>query len=344
MKAKENFIRKAKLAYSSLPGVRKWANRFASSPLYFKWLKKRIARQKEKDKSGPFNLVIETSNFCNARCLMCPHSIMKRSKTIMDNKTFSFIVKRIGQENLPVNKVFFSGMGEPLTDPNLLRRIEIMKKMGLPVRLYTNASLMTKEIARKIVALAIDEVNISFNGTNPIEYQKIMGIDFATTVDNINYLIEWKRRVGSKKPFIQISSILIKENKKNIKKHIQNWEGKVESVTVSLAHQWGGGVKVNPKLSIQNSSAKTYPCRSLWHTFVIDSQGNFVICCRDYESKHILGNIKTHTFADIKKNAVLHRFRQAHLKYSRDALPPMCQKCNFPYQDGVEWLLPRSVD
>ncbi len=336
-------IRRIKLAYSSSSRVKTLIDWLANSRPYFWFMRGKITRQIKKDQKGPFNLVIETSNFCNARCLMCPYRTMKRAKKIMSDEIFNKIVSRIKNEKLPINKVFFSGMGEPLTDPKLLNRIEAIKKLNLPVRLYTNASLLTARKARKLVALQVDEVNISFNGTNPREYQVIMGLNFRQTVGNINNLLKIKREAGSSKPAIQISSIVIRENEKSIKKHLANWRDKVDSVTVSLAHQWGGGVKMNVKPQA-SSLKRIYPCRSLWHTFVIDSNGNFVVCCRDYESKHVLGNVTTHSFADAYQSPVLKKFRRLHLQYSLEKLPKMCRKCNFPYQGGVEWLMPRSID
>jgi len=375
------FIRKIKFFYSSSPLFRNFFSWFASTPLYFIIMKHKISSQIKKDQKGPFNLVIETSNFCNARCLMCPYKTMKRVKKIMSDEIFEKIISRVKKEKLPINKVFFSGMGEPLTDPKLITRIAAVKKLGFPVRLYTNASLLTAAISQKLVDSGVDEVNISFNGTNPQEYEKIMGLNFQKTVQNINKLIEiknprpygWsfrflgiKHQSHSPRPFVQISSIVIEENKKSIQKHLKSWQGKVDSVTVSLAHQWGGGVKISSKLKVKSSTRepeqefgsglpctqrgtraklkKVYPCRSLWHTLVIDSRGNFVVCCRDYESKYVLGNVITHSFAVIHQSPILEKFRQLHLQHSFNKLPQMCQKCNFPYQGGGEWLMPRALD
>ena len=338
-----NLIRRVKFLYSSSPRIRKFVKRFTESNLYFWIMKKKIAWQKERDKKGPFNLIIETSNFCNARCVMCPYRIMKRPKKIMDEAVFNKILDRLKKERLPINKVFFSGMGEPLSDRHLIGRIAAVKKLGISVRLYTNASFLTAKISRRLVELKVDEMNISFNGASPEEYQQIMGLNFNKTVANINTLLEIKRKAHSLKPSIQISSIVINDNKRTIRKHIQNWEDKVDSVTVSLAHQWGGGVGISSQFQTI-SSRRIYPCRSLWHTFVIDSRGNFVLCCRDYESRYILGNVNSHSFADIQKSKTLKHFRHLHLQYSPKKLPPMCRKCNFPYQEGVEWLMPRSLD
>ena len=336
-----SIIRQVKLFYSTSDQIQNLASRISQTNFYYQLAKLKIEKQRLKDERGPFNLVIETSNFCNARCLMCPYPRMKRVKKIMDKKTFTKILERISQEKLSVNKVFFSGLGEPLSDPDLVSRIARVKELGFWVRLYTNASLLTPEISRQLVELGLNEVNISFNGVTPEQYRKIMSLDFAKTVANINCLIEQKRKFGKRLPKTQISLIAIEENRQTVERHFQNWVGKVDSVTVSRAHEWGGKIKSK----IKNQKLKmVYPCRSLWHTFNIDSQGNFVICCRDFESKYILGNIQTHSFAEIQRSTVLKHFRRLHLSYSQWKLPKICQFCNFPYQEGVEWFLPRSID
>jgi len=336
-------IRRLKLFYSSSEKFQNLARRITTSSLYFGILKARIKNQIKKDKMGPFNLVIETTNFCNARCMICPYSKMKRSKKIMTEEIFKKIIERIKEENLAINKIFFSGMGEPLTDPNLVGRIRAIKNLEFPVRLYTNGSLLTSEVSRKLVSEGLDEINISFNGTTPLEYKKIMNLDFEKTVKNIENLLRIKKELGRRLPFVQISLVSFSANEKSLDTHLKNWQGKADSVTVSLAHQWGGKVKISSKFKVQ-SSKLIYPCRSLWHTFNIDSSGNFVVCCRDYESRYVLGNIKKNSFSQVYKSPILKRFRRLHLKYSQAKLPKICQFCNFPYQGGVEWFLPRFID
>ncbi|KKQ97517.1 MAG: Fe-S oxidoreductase-like protein [Parcubacteria group bacterium GW2011_GWC2_39_11] len=345
----DKIIRSAKTLYSSQPRLRGWAKKISSSKAYFYLTRLRIKSQIKKDLENPVNfvnfvnLVIELSNFCNARCLMCPNSTMKRRKSVMAKGIFEKIVSRIKEEKLAVNKVFLSGLGEPLIDPQIIQRIKAFKEMGLPVKLYTNAHLLTSEISQQLVDLKIEEINISFNGATPDHYQKVMGLDFDKAKENIESLLKIKKEKQSDLPKVLISSILIGENEKDIKKHLENWSGKVDSVTVSVAHEWGGGVKIDSNSGF-GSSERTYPCRSLWQTMMIDSSGNFVICCRDYESGFVLGNVLTHSFAQIQKSPVLERFRLLNLEFSKQKLPLMCQKCNFPYQDGIEWYLPRSVD
>lgn len=335
-------IKYAKIVYST-SFIQKTLKLLSSSPLYHLILKKIIKKQSNKDRSGPYNLLIETSSACNAHCLMCPHSKMKRKKQIMDQKTWQKIISRLKKEKPPINKIILSGFGEPLLDPYFLDRLEKIKNLGYSVRFYTNASLLTQKNAQKLIDLKLDELNISFNGTTPIQYQKIMGLNYTQTTKNINQLLKLKKQKNSSFPEVQISSIIIKENEKSIQKHLKTWQKKVNSVTVSLAHEWGGSIKLKSKKKFKKT-LQIYPCRSLWHSLVIDSSGNFVICCRDYESKFKLGNIKTHPFKKVINHPQRLTWQKLHLHYQKEKLPAICQNCNFPYQDGLDWLLPRSLD
>lgn len=260
----------------------------------------------------------------------------------MESAVWNKIIYRLKKEKPKINKVFFSGMGEPLIDSQILTRIQAIKSLGYKVKLYTNASRLTVEISQKLIDLKVDEVNLSFNGTNKKEYESIMKLNYEKTLANIENLIKIKVQNNSSTPQIRISSVLLKQNEKNAKKHLARWSHVVKSVGVSIAHEWGGSISA--KSGHHFDKSQVFPCRSLWHTVNLDSCGNFVICCRDYESNFVLGNILTDSFSKINNSPVLADFRSRHLSYNKKNLPEMCKRCNFPYQKGIEWFLPRSGD
>lgn len=343
MKINLDVIRYAKVLYSSSKGMTSWIKRITGSNIYISLVKRQIRHQAAKDKNGPFNLVVELTNLCNARCVMCPHQSMLRRLRVMNSKTFKLLVDHLKKNELKFNKIMVSGMGEPFTDRQLIYRLKILKKFGIPIRLYTNASLLTEKSAKELVSIGLDEINLSFNGATPDTYHQIMGLDYAKTNMNIMNLLKIKKRSSSQLPKIQISLVITKENEKEVKNYLNKWGDKVNLVTVSKAHQWGGGVQVQSGFNNKKPNL-VFPCRSLWHTLNIDSAGYFVICCRDYESRIILGNLKDNSFTEILNHPRRQEYKKNHLYYSDKKLPAMCQKCNFPYQDGIEWFIPRSYD
>ena len=340
----QRLVFKLKTIYSANSFFRKIANSVTNTSVCLFIFRKIIEFRSQKDlNQGPINLIIENSSFCNAGCAFCPYKAMQRQKKIMNQATFNQVIKRIKQFNLPINKVFLSGMGEPLLDNNIVKRIKKLKSLGLNLKIYTNASVLTKKIAQKLIDFKVNELNISFNGFDKVSYEKIMRLDFNQTIKNINQLIKLKKQAGTDLPKIRVSMILEKENELGVKGYLQNWQNKVSSVTVSLAHEWGGGI--SPKTRNQfYKTQRVFPCRSLWHTIMIDSSGNFVICCRDYESKFVLGNVFNCSIAKIRGSKVIKLFKKQHFLFKNNELPKMCQQCNFPYQNGIDWLMPRSLD
>lgn len=333
------FLRRLKIFYSSSQIFRKLSQIYFSSPIH-KFIVSQTVMWKTRLPTS-YNLIIETVNSCNASCLMCPYREMKRARSVMDDATFDKIISRLQTENLHINKVFFSGMGEPLLDRKILDRVSQIQNLGLHVKLYTNASLLTKDISDRIIEIGVSEMNISFNGANKKNYEKVMKLDYMKANQNIKYLL--RARKGKSLPVIRISSVLTKENEYQTKKHLSRWNKIVDSVGVSIAHEWGGSVN-NTANKATFEKNHVFPCRSLWHTLNIDSKGNFVICCRDYESTTKLGSIFSHSFKDIIEHPTIKKFQSLHLKQDIRELPAMCLGCNFPYQEGVEWFMPRSGD
>ena len=73
----------------------------ASTRIYQKFIKTKIDQSIiDLKKNKNYNIIIETTNFCNAKCIMCPHTSMKRSQKIMDDKTFNKIITQLETEKI----------------------------------------------------------------------------------------------------------------------------------------------------------------------------------------------------------------------------------------------------
>lgn len=71
-----------------------------------------------------FHAEIEATNCCNTRCLHCPHEVMVRPHGHMLWPTYHFIIEQIREHlNGAPYSLSFSGMGEPLLNPELPRFI-----------------------------------------------------------------------------------------------------------------------------------------------------------------------------------------------------------------------------
>ena len=87
---------------------------------------------------GAFNLAlsrfpgtvrIETTNACNAKCVICPHRQMQRPVCHMDDSLYEKIINECSEYNC--GTVHLHKFGEPLLDKNLAKRVRYAKQKGI---------------------------------------------------------------------------------------------------------------------------------------------------------------------------------------------------------------------
>lgn len=275
-------------------------------------------------------IIIETTNLCNASCVMCSYSIMKRKKGIMSEDLFRKIVSEAKQ--FKVKRFTLSGIGEPLLDPNLTKRIKFLKSQikNSKIRIFTNASLLNKERAKSLAESGIDEVIISFNGYKS-SYEKVMKLNFEQTVNNINYFLEKK----PKKLPVHLSCMYVNENAKDIKKINKLWDDDIDLIAIKMPENWAGGKNINTPFSLPYP-IKKWPCKGIFDSFNIYWDGKVVLCCRDYDAQLVVGNVNKETIQKVWAGNKLKIIRQKHLRGNFDEIP-ICKNCDTPILNAISW-------
>ncbi|MBM3282940.1 radical SAM/SPASM domain-containing protein [Candidatus Gottesmanbacteria bacterium] len=286
-----------------------------------------------------YNIIIETTNLCNARCVMCPHVIMRRKKGVMSDKIFNRIVERLQEEGIDPPVFILNGFGEPLTDSQVFERIRCLKKIypKTVAKFYSNFNLANDEIINKVFESGLDEINISFNGFSKESYEEIMGIGYNKTRRNLEKLISEKKRRESKL-LIRISMALVMANEGEEKRFIEEWESKVDSVSVNKVHTYGNAINDASGKHKINYNKIPYPCKYIWNTIVFGMSGDISLCCLDYEGKYNFGNIKKMKILDIYYSDKFEEIRKMHLKNDLSKLP-ICRYCYTPFKNGAEWFI-----
>ncbi|MGB9911206.1 MAG: radical SAM/SPASM domain-containing protein [Microgenomates group bacterium] len=337
---KNKIIRKIKNAIEINPILRKIFDLIGENYFYKKLVYLIINQVENKiKKEKKYNIIIETTNLCNARCVMCPHLFMKRKKEIMKDSIFLKILEKIKKEKINPQVFIINGFGEPLTDKKIFERIKTLKNFfpNIPVKFYSNFNLANDYIIREIFESKVDEINISFNGLNKKSYTQTMGLNYLKTIKNLKKLIAEKRKRRSQIPVIRISMTLVKTNEGEERKFIEKWERLVDSVSVNRVHNYGGAVEdVSGSYKI-NYNKTPYPCKYIWNTIVFGVKGDIFLCCLDYEGKYVFGNILKNGILESFYSKKFQRIRELHLKGEIKKLP-LCSFYYTPYRNGVEWF------
>ena len=112
-------------------------------------------------RTEPFECIfLELTNRCNFDCLFCPNGSMTRRRGQMDEGLAKRLLDEIADKGL-CSWVNLSLMGEPLMHPNLLSIAEHGVRLGLPIHLITNLSLLDSERVRQLLELPIAHLALS---------------------------------------------------------------------------------------------------------------------------------------------------------------------------------------
>jgi len=290
---------------------------------------------KKSKKISPSFLQIENTNVCNATCIMCPHTTMKRKKKIMSQKDFEKIIENVMKNYISIKTLIITGFGEPFTDKDIIEKIKFVNKNypNLKIDIYTNANLLDENSIKELLKTNLHKINFSINGTKN-NYKKMMGLNYEKTEKNVSKFLKEKNKSNKKFPLINISLMILKENENDIKEFQNFWIDKVDSVMVYPPSNWAGKQKINFATST-SFKRKRWACPALWQFITVDVEGNVLMCCRDYESVVKFGNLLKEDSKEIFEGKKINELRKKQLAF--DFNTHICKDCDNCFDSSLNW-------
>lgn len=194
-------------------------------------------------------LYVEPSSACNLNCRMCfRHNWFNEKTGLMNGKTVKKVLEIF--KNKQYSHVFFGGMGEPLMHPDIVSMVNEASLCGKKVEIITNATLLTEEVTKKLLAAGIDTLWVSLDGFSKESYEAIRkGSLYSLVEKNISYFAANK---GAAK--LGITFVMMKENEYELE-NINAFADKIGVDFINLSH-------VVPNEELPESEAiyeKNYP-------------------------------------------------------------------------------------
>jgi MoaA/NifB/PqqE/SkfB family radical SAM enzyme len=268
---------------------------------------------------------------------MCPVEFIARPKGVMDMELYRKIVDECARHRDDLDHFGIFLNGEPLLDRQLAERVRYAKVGGLrDVYFSTNAFQLTEARARELIEAGLDRMYISVDGASKETYEKIrVRLKFERVVENIERLVDLRRRLGSATPRIELQIIEMPENAHEVEAFLRRWQGRVDRVYAKGLHDWAGqSLRPAPR----PEGAARIPCLQLWYNLVIFREGEVALCCYDYDGRVILGNVREQTIAEIWRGARYREVRRLHWQGRYDDVP-LCKTCHGTYEtrDAPAW-------
>lgn len=139
----------------------------------------------------PTTLMLELTNRCNLRCVICPRQYDYGKKLVMGDMDMDLRRKIIDETYPYLQSVGLTGMGETLLARNLVdtaRYIKALKK-SIIIFISTNANIPSFIDLVTPVLPWIDTVQISIDGVGDLYESMRPGSSFGMLCDNINGLV-----------------------------------------------------------------------------------------------------------------------------------------------------------
>lgn len=139
--------------------------------------------------SAPLELSWIITNKCNLKCRHCLNSDLRNAPELTSEEAIA-VIKQIIE--LRIFKVLISG-GEPLARKDLFTIIDTLAKAKINLTLFTNGTLITKDIAKRLAASRIGSYNVSIDGASSETHDAIRGKgSFLKSISGIKNLIAQK--------------------------------------------------------------------------------------------------------------------------------------------------------
>lgn len=266
---------------------------------------------------------IETTNICNASCIMCPREKMDRLEGVMNAKLFKKIVDEA--KSLGTKNIFLGGFGEPLTDPMIVDRVRYVKQQGMYCNFISNGSLWNKDITVQLIEAGLDEVRFSFYGQDKQTYEIVhRGLNYDITHNNIRNVIETRNRLGRKKPVVLVYFLTLDNNQKQVEAFREEWETLADFIEIWRPHNFGDGRDYRNRQEVRKKESCGRPKRG---PVQFQYDGTIIPCCYDYGGKMILGDIHDNTVPEILRGEKYEALRRAHESGDFSAAP-YCNECD----------------
>ena len=172
-----------------------------------------LLQEPEPAEDHPQKIYFEISSLCNLNCTMCfRHTWIDEGTGLLDKEV---VLRTLEDDELleSVHTVFFGGMGEPFTHPDLVEMVGAVHNKGKRVEVITNGTLLTRSMSRSLLEAGLDELWISVDGFSIDAYENIrMGSSFEAVTDHMTAFNEERKACGREDAAIGVTFVASESN------------------------------------------------------------------------------------------------------------------------------------
>lgn len=263
----------------------------------------------------PSQIVVDTTEVCNLKCVHCPHPVFKLSEHYgarhLDpelNKKLVDEVAKAGRDSCQY--IRYTSNGEPLMHPQAHEMIQYaVDHSGTFVTLTTNGTILNEKKMEQLISSGLHMIDVSIDAFTAETYQKVRGGRLEQVDRNVNRMLERIRQLGARTKVVVsfINQPLNQHEALDFKKY---WlECGVNEVLIRNLHTAAGMMNANPGQQDPGRRPCVYP----WERLVLDPKGFLAFCPADWGNGPTVGDFRELSIVDAWRGEFMQKLREAHL-------------------------------
>lgn len=295
---------------------------------------------------GPETGMIEPTNLCNLACPTCPTGTGKiKPLPQMTLAKFESVIEEVAPR---MRNLALWNYGEPLLNKELPRMIASAKKAGVKVvKVSSNVHFLDGARGRALLESGLDVLILSVDGASQATYATFRKDgSFEQVATSVAWLCAEKKRLGLKKPRIELQFIAMRHNEHELpemRRLAREWGvDKLRVKTVGADDEGTKDLVPASRLLSRYEADHTTPnvrhafCTMAWDHTVVNVDGSVTPCCYlrpDMGEAFVMGNIFETPFTSIWRGERYRAFREAMLN-GRGSMP-VCNRCRGGTHDLI---------
>lgn len=310
----------------------------------------------------PLSLFIEPTNVCNFRCTPCVHGSENTRNDLkplrhMEMALYKKLIRELQEWGGARLKLLRLAMlGEPFVNAEFCDMVRIAKEANVAERVdtFSNGSLLTEEIAIRLVDYGLDLIRVSIYAADDEHHREVTRtkVGVETIRDNIKRLREIRDAAGKTTPYISVKMFDTYSDEND--RFFDLYRGNADEIGLEKVHNatnYSGNDLVNMYYhdrDKENRAKEEYAkslnkgriaCARPFMAMVINNIGDCLMCTHDPVKGTKIGNAYESTLQELWNGDKMFEFRKMHLE-NRKHENRLCARCDwfqlFPEEDNVD--------
>jgi len=282
------------------------------------------ARRQARLAALPVEYIVETTAKCNLYCPMCPRETLPQPKQDMDDAVFERLVEESAST---AEHMMLIGLGEPFLDAKIFERIEHCRRRGVSTLLSTNGTLLTSELAERILSSGLEHITLSFDGATKetFEYYR-KGARFEAVRDNFVRFARMKRERGAKIQIV-VQMVRLEGNAGEVDAFRRFWRAVPGVDLVRVKEDETNLLRAG---LVRPPAGAGRPCHYLWRgPMYVKHNGDVYACCQSYMlGGKPVGRVGEQSLEAMWNSRAMQEMRRLHAQ-GRAGDVDICSRCTI---------------